>query len=165
MLNQVDAGNFLRRTLSSSSDDGYSPENQMEFLNTENESLIKTAEDYCRVFGYVTAACRLEKRPFPGDIRDKNLIGLMTQLSTEEYQRDAAKEKCSRPGCKQARKCFSARRSRSYTVQPDELYSVLECHQPNKKVKQKKMVKNNLTTKKHVQQRSQPERQKKCNAF
>ena len=165
MLNQVDAGNFLRRTLSSSSDDGYSPKNQMEFLNTENESLIKTAEDYCRVFGYVTAASRLEKRPFPGDIRDKNLIGLMTQLSTEEYQRDAAKEQCSRPGCKQARKCFSARRSRSYTVQPDELYSLLECHQPIKKVKQKKMVKNNLTTKSTFNDVSNPKDRKKCNAF
>ena len=137
----------------------------MEFLNTENESLIKTAEDYCRVFGYVTAASRLEKRPFPGDIRDKNLIGLMTQLSTEEYQRDAAKEQCSRPGCKQARKCFSARRSRSYTIQPDELYSLLECHQPIKKVKQKKMVKNNLTTKSTFNDVSNPKDRKKCNAF
>ena len=137
----------------------------MEFLDNENKSSIQTAEDYCRVFGYVTAADRLERRSFPGDIRDKNLVGLMTQLSTEEYQRDAARERCSRPGCKKAKKCFSARRSRSYTIQPDELYSLLECHQPIKKVKQKKMVKNNLTTKKHVQQRTQPERQKKCNAF
>ena len=134
----------------------------MEFLDNENKSSIQTAEDYCRVFGYVTAADRLEKRPFPGDIRDKNLVGLMTQLSTEEYQRDAARERCSRPGCKKAKKCFSARRSRSYTIQPDELYSLLECHQPIKKVKQKKMVKNNLMAKNAPNDTFYPRTRKGC---
>ena len=111
----------------------------MEFLEAENKSSIQSAEDYCRIFGYITAAEKLEKRPFTGDIQNKNLMGLMTQLSTEEYRRDAAGKKCSRPGCKKAKKCFTARRSRSYTIQPDELYSMLECYQPLKKVT-KKMI-------------------------
>ena len=136
---QAETGTFLRRTLSSCSEEGYSANDQMEFLEAENKSSIQSAEDYCRIFGYVTAAEKLEKRPFPGDIQDKNLMGLMTQLSTEEYRRDAAGKKCSRPGCKKAKKCFTARRSRSYTIQPDELYSMLECYQPLKKVT-KKMI-------------------------
>ena len=145
MRNQAEAGHFLRRTLSSSSDEDYSQRNQLKFLDNENKHSIQTAEDYCRVFGYVSAAGRLEKRPFPGDTRDKNLVGLMEQLSSEEYHRDAAMERCSRPGCKKAKKCFAARRSRSHTIQPNELYSLLECHQPIKKSKFKKIAKNNLT--------------------
>ena len=138
-LGQAETGTFLRRTLSSCSEEGYSANDQMEFLEAENKSSIQSAEDYCRIFGYITAAEKLEKRPFTGDIQNKNLMGLMTQLSTEEYRRDAAGKKCSRPGCKKAKKCFAARRSRSYTIQPDELYSMLECYQPLKKVT-KKMI-------------------------
>ena len=138
--NQEEAGSFLRRTLSSSSDEGYSAKDQTDFLDHENGTLIQSAEDYCRIFGYVTNASRLEKRPFPGSIQDKTLLDLMTQLSAEEYQRDAVGKKCSRPGCKEVKKCFTARRSRSYTIQPDELYSLLECHQPIKKVKKGKIA-------------------------
>ena len=58
--NQEEAGNFLRRTLSSSSDEGYSAKDQTDFLDHENGTLIQSAEDYCRIFGYVTNASRLE---------------------------------------------------------------------------------------------------------
>ena len=145
MKNQAEAGHFLRRTLSSSSDEEHLQGNRPGFLENENKRSIQTADDYCRIFGYLSAADRLEKRPFPGDASDKNLVGLMEQLSSEEYHRDAARERCSRPRCKKAKKCFEARRSRSYTIQPNELYSLLECHQPIKRSKLRKRAQNKLT--------------------
>ena len=165
MKNQAEAGHFLRRTLSSSSDEDFSQRDQPRFLDIENKRSIQSAEDYCRVFGYLSAADRLKKRPFPGDTKDKGLVGLMEQLSSEEYYRDAARERCSRPGCKKAKKCFEARRSRSYAFQPNELYSLLECHEPIKKSKLKKTAQNNLTANDLRNSILNPKLKKKCTIF
>ena len=135
--NQAESGSFLRRSISATrmkQETG----NNTGFLEKENDESIEKINDFCRVYGYVRASERLEKRPYSGSIFAGKVLESVQQWSREEYCKDLITKRCSRPGCRKPEMCFGTRRVRSYSIQPDELYALWNCHEPIEKKRKKK---------------------------
>ena len=135
--NQAESGSFHRRTISATKTKQEAGNND-GFLEKENDESIEKINNFCRVYGYVRAAARLEKRPYSGSIFAGKVLESAQQWSREEYCKDLAMKRCSRPGCRKPEMCFGTRRVRSYSIQPDELYALWNCHEPIEKKRKKK---------------------------